>query len=198
MRCRRLTERTDVVIWDSHPLSLAATPQQVFIDGIPQLNAPEVSVKPSTFQSPPNTPDFDKEAADAFIYEGLPPLDPRSTQHVIFTNVSSLHTRSRDEIFVQERPENVIVYDGELVCSGPCSRYLSGDKHAEIIDLEGGSIVPGLTIYGPSLGLTEIRLEPSTIDGTVFNPLVSDPPAVLGDSLIRAIDGLKFGGRGAQ
>lgn len=170
-------------------------PQQVFIDGIPQLKAPKVSVKPSAFQTPPNTPDFDKEAADAFVYEGLPPLEPRSVQHTIFTNVSSLWMRSRDEISIQERPENVIVYDGKLVCSGACSRYLNDDKHAEIINLEGGSIVPGLTVYGPSLGLAEIRLEPSTTDGIVSNPLASDPPAVLGDSLIRAVDGLQFGGR---
>ena len=155
-------------------------------------------MKPSTFQSPPHTPDFDKEAADAFVYEGLPPLEPRSAQHVIFTNVSSLYTRSRDEFFVQEHPENVIVHDGELVCLGTCSRYLNDDKHAVIINLEGGSIAPGLTIYGPSLGLAEIRFEPSTTDGTVFNPLVSDPPVVLGDSLIRAIDGLQFGGRDTQ
>lgn len=188
-------EPADIVIWDSHPLSLAAMPQQVFIDGIPQLKAPEVSLKPSTFHSSPNTPDFDKEATDAVIYEGLPPLEPRSAQHTIFTNVSGLYVRSRDEISVQERPENVVVHDGQLVCSGACSRYLSDGKHAEIINLEGGSIVPGLTIYGPSLGLAEIRLEPSTIDGTVFNPLTGDPPIVLGDSLIRAIDGLQFGGR---
>jgi len=154
-----------------------------------------VSVKPSTFQSSPNTPNFDKEATDAVVYEGLPPLEPRSARHVIFTNVSNLYMRSRDEISVQGRPENVIVYDGKLVCSGECSRYLSDDKHAEIINLEGGSIVPGLTIYGPSLGLAEIRFEPSTTDGTVFNPLESDPPAILGDNLIRAIDGLQFGGR---
>ncbi|KAF8551997.1 hypothetical protein OG21DRAFT_1477901 [Imleria badia] len=188
-------ECTDVVIWDSHPLSLAAMPQQVFIDGIPQLNAPQVSVKPPGFQSPPNTPDFDKEAADAFIYEGLPPLEPRSAQHTIFTNVSSLYVRSMDDISVQEHPENVIVHNGKLVCSGHCSSYTTDDKHAETIDLEGGCIVPGLTIYGPSLGLAEIRLEPSTTDGIVFNPLVDDPPAVLGDSIIRAIDGLQFGGR---
>lgn len=188
-------ERIDVVIWDSHPLSLAATPQQVFIDGIPQFKTAIVSSKPSTFQSPPHTPDFDKEASDAFVYEGLPPLEPRSAQHTIFTNVSSLYVRLRDEISVLERPENVIVHDGRIVCSGVCSGHLSDDKHAEIIDLEGGSIVPGLTIYGPSLGRAEIRLEPSTTDGTVFNPLESDPPAILGHSLIRAIDGLQFGGR---
>ncbi|KAF9220135.1 hypothetical protein BS17DRAFT_787951 [Gyrodon lividus] len=187
----------DVVIWDSHPLRLGSTPQQVFIDGIPQFTSPHVSAKPPTFQSPPNTPDFDKEAADAFAYEGLPPLNARPVQRAIFTNVSSLHTRSEGELSVQGRPEVVVVHDGNIVCSSPatCLGYLTDDEHAETIDLKGGSIVPGLTIYGTPLGLVEIRLEPSTNDGRVFNPLSGDPPTILGDGLIRAIDGLQFEGR---
>ena len=154
-----------------------------------------MSVKPFVFQSPPKTPNFDKEAADAVTCEGLPPLEPRSVQRAIFSNVSSLYVRSRDNVSVQERPGNVIVHDGRLVCLGECLRYLTDTKHTEVIDLKGGHVVPGLTIYGPLLGLAEIRLEPSTTDGTVFNPLVKDPPAFLGDVLMRAIDGLQFGGR---
>ena len=154
-----------------------------------------MSVKPSRFQSPSKTPDFDKEAADAVAYEGLPPLEPRSVQRAIFTNVNSLYVRSGDSVSVQERPGNVIVNDGKLVCSGECLRYLIDTKHTEVIDLKGGHVVPGLAIYGPLLGLAEIRLEPSITDDTVFNPLVKDPPAVLGGVLVSAIDGLQFGGR---
>ncbi|KIJ09655.1 hypothetical protein PAXINDRAFT_87177, partial [Paxillus involutus ATCC 200175] len=189
----------DVVIWDSHPLSLGSTPQQVFIDGVLQLTSPHVSAKPPTFQFPPNTPNFNKEATDAFTYEGLPPLKPRPVQRAIFTNVSSLHTRSEGGLAVQEYPEVVVVHDGNIICSSPatCPGYLTDDEHAETIDLKGGSIVPGLTIYGTPLGLVEIRLEPSTNDGRVFNPLSGDPPAILGDGLIRAIDGLQFEGRNA-
>ncbi|PNY25533.1 Uncharacterized protein TCAP_04526 [Tolypocladium capitatum] len=36
----------DVVVWDSHPLSVGATPLQVFVDGIPQLD--DSKVKEST------------------------------------------------------------------------------------------------------------------------------------------------------
>ncbi|KAG2088394.1 uncharacterized protein F5147DRAFT_587693, partial [Suillus discolor] len=32
--------KADTVIWSSHPLSLAATPTRVYIDGIPQLSLP--------------------------------------------------------------------------------------------------------------------------------------------------------------
>jgi imidazolonepropionase-like amidohydrolase len=51
----------DIVLWDSHPLSLGATPRQVFIDGIPQLDGTIVE-KSKVLQSAPKTPNFDKEA----------------------------------------------------------------------------------------------------------------------------------------
>ncbi|KAG1765832.1 hypothetical protein EV702DRAFT_1272051 [Suillus placidus] len=65
----------------------------------------------------------------------------------------------------------------------------------DVVDLEGGTITPGLTTFGAPLGLVEIRLEPSTNDGRVHNPLDGDLPAVLGDTVMRAQDGLMFGGQ---
>ena len=46
----------DFIIWDSHPLALGATPRQVYIDGIPQLEKPQELNKPSKFQTLPKTP----------------------------------------------------------------------------------------------------------------------------------------------
>jgi imidazolonepropionase-like amidohydrolase len=51
----------DIVLWDSHPLSLGATPSQVFIDGIPQLEGMKLE-KPAALQAAPKTPKFSKEA----------------------------------------------------------------------------------------------------------------------------------------
>ena len=39
------------------------------------------------------------------------------------------------------------------------------DDVDEFVDLEGGSLAPGFTSYGSSLGLEEILFEPSTNDG---------------------------------
>ncbi|KAI6132248.1 hypothetical protein EDD16DRAFT_1775935 [Pisolithus croceorrhizus] len=189
----------DVVIWDSHPLSLGATPVQAFIDGIRQFQTPEVSIKPPFMQRCPDTPNFDKEAAEAFEYEGLPPLIPKSVQHAIFINVSSVYTRSNGDLSLEEHPEVIVAHGGEIICTGThltCSKTLDEvDDEVAVIDLEGGVIVPGFTSYGSPLGLTEILLEPSTNDGRVYNPLARDPPAIIGDTLIRAIDGLQFEGR---
>jgi imidazolonepropionase-like amidohydrolase len=65
----------------------------------------------------------------------------------------------------------------------------------DIVDLEGGTVTPGLTSFGTPLGLVEIRLEPSTNDGRVYDPLDGDLPTILGDTVMRAQDGLMFGGQ---
>ncbi|KAG1855024.1 hypothetical protein F4604DRAFT_1801268 [Suillus subluteus] len=185
----------DVVIWSSHPLSLASTPTQVYIDGIPQLSLPGhyIAKGPST---PPRTPNFDLEKVAAVAHEGIPPLEPRSVHSVMFVNVSGLYMRGDDSsgvMRVSEQAGLVGVEDGRVVCVGHCSDFAEGD--VDIVNLEGGAITPGLTSFGAPLGLVEIRLEPSTNDGSVHNPLDGDLPAILGDTIMRAQDGLMFGGQ---
>ncbi|KAG2742359.1 hypothetical protein P692DRAFT_20879650 [Suillus brevipes Sb2] len=185
----------DVVIWSSHPLSLASTPTQVYIDGIPQLSLPGryVAKGPTT---PPRTPNFDSEKVTTVVHEGIPPLEPRSVEGALFVNVSGLYMRgegSSEVMRVSEQAGSVGVEDGKVVCVGQCSDF--AEEVVDIIDLEGGTITPGLTSFGAPLGLVEIRLEPSTNDGRVHNPLDGDLPAVLGDTIMRARDGLMFGGQ---
>ncbi|KAG1827623.1 uncharacterized protein BJ212DRAFT_1494927 [Suillus subaureus] len=185
----------DVVIWSSHPLSLASTPAQVYIDGIPQLSLPGhyIAKGPTT---PPRTPNFDSEKVAAVVHEGIPPLEPRSVKSAIFVNVSRLYVRGDDSsgvMCVSEQAGLVGVEDGRVVCVGQCSDFAEGD--VDTVNLEGGAITPGLTSFGAPLGLVEIRLEPSTNDGSVHNPLNGDLPAILGDTIMRAQDGLMFGGQ---
>ena len=84
------------------------------------------------------------------------------------------------------------VEDGRVVCIGRCLYF--AERSFEIVDLDGGTITPGLMSFGAPLGLVEIRLEPSTNDGQVHNPLDGDLPAVLGGKVVRAQDGLMFDG----
>ncbi|EGN99656.1 hypothetical protein SERLA73DRAFT_159873 [Serpula lacrymans var. lacrymans S7.3] len=200
--------KEDVVLWDSHPLALGATPLQVIIDGIPQISSPHASIKPASLQSSPTTPDFEKEAADAIKYEGLPPLEPSRTvtDLVIFYNVSSVWTREAGTVQaafgVQEgEPKGVVVVDnGRIVCANvleaACASYmLSGSAQ---VDLQGGSLAPALVAAGSAIGLQDIAGEPSTTDGTVYDAMKSIPSVVGGDSsIIKAIDGLQYGSRDA-
>lgn len=54
----------DLVIWDSHPLNLGATPTQVIIDGIPQFSTQFAVQKSQSFQVAPKVPNFDKETQE--------------------------------------------------------------------------------------------------------------------------------------
>ncbi|KAI0778058.1 carbohydrate esterase family 9 protein [Trametes elegans] len=206
----------DAVLWDSHPLALGATPQQVWIDGIAQFESPHTLNKPSSFQEIPKTPDFTKEAKQTLKYDGLPPLEPTRSHHatVIFTNVSSVYLRDAQsvrEAFASNAagtlgavPGVVVVRAGQIACmglaSGECASSLADkDEDVQFIDLEGGALSPGLVTIGSALGLEEITAEESTIDGYVLDPLMNSVPEVVGGKgqLIRAADGLLFGTRDA-
>ncbi|KAL5518561.1 hypothetical protein ACEPAH_244 [Sanghuangporus vaninii] len=201
----------DLVLWDSHPLALGATPRQVFIDGVPQFDSTyePPALKPETFQNVPETPDFGKEAEDAVKYEGLQPLEPEKSVAgtVIFANVSSLTTRASGGIVVDvfgassDGESGILVTRaGKVVCAGmqeSCSRFLS-EPEAVIVNLKGGAIAPGLVSFGSNLGLEEIQGEVSTKDGVAPDPLDKNVPSILGEGpLIRAVDGLQFATRHA-
>ncbi|PSR81151.1 hypothetical protein PHLCEN_2v6486 [Hermanssonia centrifuga] len=198
----------DLVLWDSHPLALGATPQQVWVDGIPQLSSPHVNHKPASSQASPQTPDFDKEASDAVKYDGLPPLEPKTSNDdvVVFTNVSrvlAINAEGIEDKFIAEGDLGVVlVRNGKLICSS-IALYCGGDLlasgKAQIIDLAGGWISPGLTSFGSVLGLEEIEGEASTSDGYVLDPLLYKVPEIAGgdNSIIRAADGLQYTTRNA-
>ncbi|KAG0707315.1 composite domain of metallo-dependent hydrolase [Suillus ampliporus] len=195
--------REDLVVWDSHPLALGATPQQVWIDGIPQLSEPAVASKPVSFQQVPRTPNFDLEAAAAIKYEGLPPLAPKKAKDfVVFANIGSMFMPDGmgGVMSVGDVGEGsvVVLKKGVVQCWGAvaaCAKELASED-PEWIDLEGGSIAPGLISYGSPLGLEEIQGEKSTHDGTVFDPLTDSLPGILArGEPIKAADGLQFSGR---
>lgn len=217
-----LLNGVDLVIWDSHPLALGATPIQVFIDGIAQLEDPAISEKSHKLQRAPKIPNLDEEARKAVEYEGLPPLAVNaSSDYVVFKNVKDVLVRSSSGVGVQkvfsapqldsEQAEDfefgvVVVRNGTPVCIGlyeSCTPFISDsesdDSEPTIVDLKGGSISPALMHYGSPLGLQHISSEPSTTDGNVLDPLGSNHiPSILGEgALVRAVDGLLYGSRDA-
>ncbi|KAJ7452267.1 carbohydrate esterase family 9 protein [Mycena latifolia] len=195
----------DLVIWDSHPLALGATPVQVYIDGIPQLSSPATLYKPAPFQDVPVTPSWEKEVQDTIDFEGLPPLTGTSTTGaVLFVNVTQVWTRAHSVAPLLKTAAPtwlVLVEGGAIQCFAPADH--TGGRcaargfasNAPVIDLMGGALAPGLTTFGSDLGLSEIKLEPSTTDGRVFDPLTMAVPGILGDTVVRAVDGLQFSGR---
>ncbi|KAK2464537.1 hypothetical protein APHAL10511_003444 [Amanita phalloides] len=206
----------DIAIWDAHPLTLGATPTQVFADGIAQLKDPHVLYKSQSLQQTPATPNWDCEAAEAVKWDGLPPLQGqrhmlRPGQPIRFERVKSAWTDTNGTIVnvfgedsdnVSEEEEKVVVLrDGKVHCvgeQGGCKEASTAEGVEElVIDLNGGSLTPALATFGSPLGLVEIDLEETTNDGNVLDPLTEgNLPNIMGNkTVIRAVDGLQFGGR---
>ncbi|CAG8484063.1 3339_t:CDS:2 [Funneliformis caledonium] len=176
----------DLVVWDSHPLSLGATPLEVYIDGIPQFGTPNSVLsgksKCSKGSSAQNEPVKEKG-------------NERTASSVVINNIGKIFV-DKDTILepnnnssVKDENISMIIKDGLVECIGNCA--ISNHNSSEMIDLNGGYVLPGIVAIGASLGLIEIDLEPSTTDG--FVPIINHPDSV--DQVMKAIDGLKFGGK---
>ena len=210
----------DIVLWDSHPLRLGATPVKVWIDGILQIPVPSktdgeenhVEVrngKGDEWRQLPDTPNWDKERKVALRWDGLPPLEGKiSSTKVVFINVKEVWKRSRngdiERAFSSEsfgahqvKLGAVIVEEGRLTCIGVHCSDNSGN--ATEIDLHGGTISPGLMSYGSPLGLEEIASELSTSDGESYDAFRTNVPKILDDvgGVVRAMDALMFSTRNA-
>jgi imidazolonepropionase-like amidohydrolase len=181
----------DLVVWDSFPLSVGATPKQTYIDGIPQIINPHVVRKPAAAQKITPKGDYDKEAAEAVLARGDPDLRPKKrSSNIVFQGVSTLYL-SGVKTQGEGEPGTVVVENGKITCAGKACVTTASEY--ETIDLKGGSLAPGLISFGSELGLTEITAEPTTRTG--------DPPSVLDDNkilsglLVHAADGAQFGGK---
>ncbi len=164
----------DVVIWDSFPLNLGATPRQTFIDGIPQIEQSYQVEKKEELQVIPKSGDYDDQAREAVTSRGDPDLRPKSTKkNIIFQGVGALYhpqaiLLAQANGFVGDLQDlgtktKIVVRDGEITCVGDC--VVEQSLEFEVVDLKGGSIGPGLITVGSYLGLMEIRQEKSTWDG---------------------------------
>lgn len=151
----------DLVIWDSFPLTLGATPKQTYIDGIPQIIEPYVVEKPKVAQEITKEGKWDKEVQQALASRGDPDLRVKGgSGNVVFINVAEVY---QGDMKVQAVGDGVVVVtNGEISCVGDCLVEKSG---YEMVDLKGGSITPGLTTVGSYVGMMEIRQEKSTWDG---------------------------------
>lgn len=122
----------------------------MFIDGIAQLDNPQVVEKPRKAQNVPKVPDFEQEAKDATKYDGLPPLEMTRSKSsiVIFHHVSAVYLRRGNKIeqvfsasTIAQRGV-VVTERGKILCCGskaecPLAAYGTIIQH---VDLKGGSI----------------------------------------------------------
>ncbi|KAF8640067.1 hypothetical protein AX17_001308 [Amanita inopinata Kibby_2008] len=209
----------DVVMWDTHPLQLGATPVRVWIDGVLQIPVPSRTGENNRievgrgkdgdeWQRVPDVPNWDKERDEAIKWEGLPPLKGKSAKTVMFNNVARVWQRGTNgkivetfsaasDAYGQRRLGTVLVENGRVTCVA--QECINVANTEETIDLHGGTISPGIMTFGSSLGLEEIEGEASTGDGEPFDAFKTNIPSILHDvgGVLRAMDALIFGTRNA-
>ncbi|KAJ7448117.1 hypothetical protein FB451DRAFT_1533305 [Mycena latifolia] len=132
---------------------------------------------------------------------GPPLLTGTSTGAVLFVSVMQVWARAHSGVapLLEAVAPNwlVLVEGGAIQCFAPANdtggrcaaRGFASD--ARVTDLVGGALAPGLITFGSNLGWSEIKLEPSTTDGRVFDPLTTAVPSTLGDTVVHAVDGLQ-------
>jgi imidazolonepropionase-like amidohydrolase len=168
----------DVVVWDSDPLEIGATPVQVWIDGSPQFEEPVELRKPT---SKPLEPTMDLQDTQ----EGVTEL-----KDVVFTGISrSLLMNGADSLDAADGDGKLVVRNGTIKCIGLClkEKALAQEEGFKTIHLRDGHVAPAFTAFGSFLGIEEISAEEDTRDGSNGDNTFS-----------AAIDGLSLGGKPMQ
>ncbi|GAA5909922.1 hypothetical protein JCM8208_000990 [Rhodotorula glutinis] len=205
----------DVVLWSAHPLSLGATPQQVWIDGVAQLAesfppAPpgddELARKngPSSASLREDYYPTREQEDDGFDWlnpgETVRRKKPEVVERVKFVHVGEILLKDGQQPLESdgvEGPFEVVVEDGKIVCM---RNECVTTAEVKTVDLKNGSLLPTLVTFGSALGLTDIIAEKATTDSPSFDPLLdsklSRAQQQYGPKVsVRALDGLSLGGK---
>ncbi|KAI8989306.1 hypothetical protein BDB01DRAFT_718349 [Pilobolus umbonatus] len=174
----------DLVIWDREPLELGASPLQVIIDGVP------------IFEDHPIQSAVLKKGD---ISEGSSRVTEEKNKSQMTDAKSFILNNARYSFLgpeLKEGPIQLVVKEGSIICIGvDCSSSIVSIESTQDVplpeyDIQGGYILPGLIGVGSSLGLIEIKAEPTTGDG-IGSPSRSTDP----NDIIKAVDGIKLGTR---
>lgn len=124
----------DVVIWDRSPLALAATPLQVFIDGVSLFDDPVIENE----QHQQSTINNDAAAAAEDVNIAI---DAFNSMHgessFVLSNVGRIML-GKDVI---EGPAQLTVINGTIACADQDCR-MTMDANMPTIDLKGGHVIP--------------------------------------------------------
>ncbi|MCJ1390421.1 hypothetical protein MMC18_003280 [Xylographa bjoerkii] len=159
----------DVVVWDSDPLSVGATPVQVWIDGAAQFDDPVLLKKPIV---PPSVPKSKpNETKSELIVD----------KTIVFTGVTKVRIRGNTNDFSSNESVHVIISNGAITCLGLCEDEVRTalKEGIDVVDLVDGYLTQPFTAVGSTIGLSEIDGEEDTKDGDNTEAVWS-----------RAVDGL--------
>ena len=161
----------DLVIWNSHPLLVAATPLQVYIDGKATLDPAKVT---ETFAKSDPEPQAGKPMMRIIPEPGAvehvrESFDKQVNQNIIITGIkkSFLGQDIPVDQVLDEADLSMVLTNGKLACFGFHRTCVTSNTHGTIIKLENGHVLPGLTALSSHLGLAEIDTLEEATDGEV-------------------------------
>jgi imidazolonepropionase-like amidohydrolase len=196
----------DLVLWNKHPLALGAKPLEVIIDGTrQQLKVKDESYASSSSKSKaddelPYPADYSAEIKRvansgptivAWESTGFP-VPKRMVSSLRLFNVSQVYSLAGEKGEQKitstsiRQNESVFLSGGKVSCVGDKTTCPDSAFAEEHIDLNGGTVIPGIIAFGSNLGLTDIVAEPATKDGAA--------EALITSNTARAVDGLRLGG----
>jgi imidazolonepropionase-like amidohydrolase len=185
----------DLVVWDSHPLSVGATPLQVYVDGKATLDPQKVeesmpsekNLQRLEREQPRIRPSLNSVAKGGFCQSLVD-----SGSRLVVTGIKRSFLPDSKEHMLQNGNLTVVIDNGQVVCLDTFSVCASDDAEGRVIHLNNGHLLPGLTAVSRSLGLREIASESSTSDGTLDTKFdVTNP-----DNVAYAKYGVHLEGRG--
>ncbi|KAK8058985.1 hypothetical protein PG994_009433 [Apiospora phragmitis] len=187
----------DIAVWDSHPLSIGATPQQVFIDGVATLKSEDV--EKATGSS------MEVHAAPLAPVD-VPQMPIRKSEREAKDFCTSAKKESRSfviqgirESFLDNYPQlsrgvspsgevgnlTLVIDKGQLSCldtHDTCKTAVASVATAEDrpmhVQLQNGHLLPGLTALADLIGLKEIAAQESTGNGAPSVKEVRDPASI--------------------
>ncbi|KAH8651044.1 hypothetical protein BX600DRAFT_387377 [Xylariales sp. PMI_506] len=169
----------DIVVWDSHPLSIGSTPQQVFIDGIATLDSKVVeestgyslessAKRPSSMKPIMRTRKSRKDSDDFCL------LARHKSQNFVVHGIKKSFLDHYSDfpasVSVSENGNlTMVVKNGTVSCIGASEicreEVIAVGNDAVTIGLQNGHMLPGLIAVTDSLGIKEIFSEPFTGNG---------------------------------
>lgn len=192
----------DIVVWDSDPLSVGATPMQVWIDGTAQFKDPVLLEKTYRGMIMP-----DESLQEDLVEE------PREVADLLLTGVGAVMLDNQETYMLGKDESNflsVAIKEGKVICTYECEEEFARAQAAgvETIHLNDGWVHPAFVGVGGTLGLNEIDGEPMTDNGNNMKKFTRALDGLLLDSkkldaafkagVTRAISAPKYNGPGSH
>lgn len=168
----------DLVIWNSHPLSLGATPLQVYVDGKPTLDEKKVDESMEHV-----APHADTRVEQQRIRPSVDATEKKETcrtiegqKSLVINGIMGSYLAEVTGDGLRQEEKTLVVESGRVSCFDIPSRCPSAKADVPVLTLQNGFLLPGLTAVSQSLGLVEIENERSTTDGSIDSKVdVKDP-----------------------